>query len=188
MASWSSITLALVLIFSMSKAQGAGVECERLDASACAYAVSSSGMRCVLERNAGGAYACATSEIDAEGFVDWVETEGCIVACGLDRRTVGISSDSLLDANFRRKLCSSECFRGCPNVVNLYFNLAAGEGVFLPTLCEAQRMNAHREMAEIRSSGAAAVMAYEWFGESPAYPPSDIPVDVFPPAESPIML
>ncbi|XP_065027341.1 uncharacterized protein LOC135651274 [Musa acuminata AAA Group] len=128
MASWSSITLALMLIFSMSKAQGAGVECERLDASACAYAVSSSGMRCVLERNAGGAYACATSEIGAEGFVDWVETEGCIAACGLDRRTVGISSDSLLDANFRRKLCSSECFRGCPNIVNLYFNLAASEG------------------------------------------------------------
>ncbi|RZS24117.1 hypothetical protein BHM03_00057151 [Ensete ventricosum] len=43
--------------------------------------------------------------------------------------------------------------------LNLYFNLAAGEGP-----------------------------AYEWFGESTAYPPREIPVDVLLPAESPIML
>ncbi|KAJ8465967.1 hypothetical protein OPV22_028519 [Ensete ventricosum] len=76
----------------------------------------------------------------AEGFSDWVETEECVAACWLDRGTVGISSDALLEADFMRKLCSPDCYyHGCPNVLDLYFNLAAAEGAFLPSLCEARR-------------------------------------------------
>ncbi|THU44302.1 hypothetical protein C4D60_Mb02t05980 [Musa balbisiana] len=95
-------------------------------------AVSAAGTRCVLERNARGgrpgAYTCAASEIAAEGFSDWVETDECVAACALDRGTVGISSDALLDADFMRKLCSPDCYYGCPNVLDLYFNIAAAEG------------------------------------------------------------
>ncbi|XP_043715582.1 uncharacterized protein LOC122663976 [Telopea speciosissima] len=98
-----------------------------------------------------------------------METDQCIEACGLDRISLGISSDSLLDSLFTQKLCSPLCYDNCPNIVDLYFNLAAGEGnppipdlyfnlaatqgVFLPQLCEAQGANARRKMSEIRSSG-----------------------------------
>ncbi|XP_008806881.2 uncharacterized protein LOC103719421 [Phoenix dactylifera] len=159
MASKAFISLALVLLFFVSGALGGGITCESLQKSTCAYAVSSAGMRCVLEKRVrrGGqeVYTCGTSDIQADGVKNRVETDACVEACGLDRGTLGISSDSLLDSNFRQKLCSPACYRGCPNVVDLYFNLAAGEGVFLPKLCEVQETNARRAMAEIRSSGAA---------------------------------
>uniref|UniRef100_A0A6J0PDG7 Uncharacterized protein LOC105035944 n=2 Tax=Elaeis guineensis var. tenera TaxID=51953 RepID=A0A6J0PDG7_ELAGV len=125
----------------------------------CAFAVSSSGMRCVLEnrlrRGGREEFSCRTSDIEAENLKDWVETDECINACGLTRNTVGISSDSLLELQFAQKLCSSQCYQECPNIVDLYFNLAAGEGVFLPKLCQASS-NARRGMAEIKSSSAAA--------------------------------
>lgn len=38
--------------------------------------------------------------------------------------------------------------------------VSAATRAFLPSLCEARRANAGREMAEIRSSGAAEVFAY----------------------------
>lgn len=134
--------------------------CEYLDQDVCAFAVSSTGKRCVLEKHVkrGGqeSYTCGTSEVEAEKIRNWVETDECIKACGLDRKSFGISSDSLLESRFTKKLCSSKCYSGCPNVVDLYFNLAAGEGVFLPKLCEAQGGSVRREMAEIRSSGLVA--------------------------------
>ncbi|CAL9766137.1 unnamed protein product [Musa acuminata subsp. burmannicoides] len=46
--------------------------------------------------------------------VGWVETDECVAACALDRGIVGISSDALLDADFMRKLCSPDCYHGCP--------------------------------------------------------------------------
>ncbi|KAF7147004.1 hypothetical protein RHSIM_Rhsim03G0186700 [Rhododendron simsii] len=46
-------------------------------------------------------------------------------ACGLGRSVLGISSDSLLEAHFLQKLCSTQCYNSCPNIVDLYFNLAA---------------------------------------------------------------
>ncbi|KAL0317790.1 UNVERIFIED_CONTAM: hypothetical protein Sangu_2193300 [Sesamum angustifolium] len=87
---------------------------------------------------------------------NWIETDACIDACGLDRSALGISSDSLLESRFVSKLCSQQCYHGCPNVVDLYFNLAAGEGAYLPKLCVAQGAKARREMAEIKSSGYVA--------------------------------
>ena len=108
------------------------IACENLDKDSCAFAVSSSGKRCVLEkhvkRSGKDAYTCGTSEIEADKLKNWVETDQCIKACGLDRKSLGISSDSLLDTTFTQKLCSPQCYDSCPNIVDLFFNLAAGEG------------------------------------------------------------
>ncbi|GLU24269.1 hypothetical protein SLE2022_402170 [Rubroshorea leprosula] len=151
--------LALGLALCVQATLG-GVTCEDLDQDVCAFAVSSTGKRCVLEkhvkRTGQEAYTCRTSEIEAEKIRNWIETDECIKACGLERKSFGISSDSLLECHFTKKLCSPQCYDSCPNVVDLYFNLAAGEGVFLPKLCEAQGGNVRREMAEIRSSGLVA--------------------------------
>lgn len=74
-------------------------------------------------------FSCRTSTIEAEkNLKGWIETDECIAACRLNRNTMGISSDSLLDRHFVQKLCSPGCYKGCPNIADLYFNLAAGEG------------------------------------------------------------
>ncbi|XP_052186751.1 uncharacterized protein LOC127797688 isoform X2 [Diospyros lotus] len=150
--------LALALAFCVHGALSGGVECENLNEDSCAFAVSSSGKRCFLERSVRRsgeeAYECRTSEIDAGGKLkDWVESQQCVDDCGLERTVLGISSDSLLEADFRQKLCSPQCYGGCPNIVDLYFSLAAAEGIFLPKYCEEQGGKARRGMAEIRSSG-----------------------------------
>ncbi|XP_008811495.2 uncharacterized protein LOC103722643 [Phoenix dactylifera] len=100
-------------------------------------------------------YQCRTSDVVVHRMSAWIETDECVRACGVDRNSVGISSDSLLEPQFTEKLCSPACHRNCPNIVDLYFNLAAGEGVFLPKLCEARRVNPRRAMVELLSSGAA---------------------------------
>ncbi|XP_052208689.1 uncharacterized protein LOC127812305 [Diospyros lotus] len=153
--------LALALALCVHPTFGEGTECENLNKNSCSFAVSSSGKRCVLEktvrRTGEEGYICRSSEIEADKIKDWIETDHCVESCGLDRTALGISSDSLLESQFAQKLCSSQCYNGCPNVVNLYFNLAAGEGVFLPKFCEAQAKIARRGMAEvIRSSGFVA--------------------------------
>lgn len=62
-------------------------------------------------------------------MADYIETGACVRACGVDRNSVGISSDALLDPQFTAKICSPDCYQKCPNIVDLYFNLAAGEGI-----------------------------------------------------------
>ncbi|KAK7391367.1 hypothetical protein VNO78_19783 [Psophocarpus tetragonolobus] len=163
MASNSSLRTLMIFALAFSLALQAtlgGIECEHLRQEKCSLAVSSGGKRCVLEkrikRSGEEAYTCRTSEIEADKLKDHIETDECIEACGLDRMSLGISSDSLLDSSFTHKLCSPHCYHCCPNVVDLYFNLAAGEGVFLPKLCEVQGVNARRGMAELRSSGIVA--------------------------------
>ncbi|KAL9240457.1 hypothetical protein vseg_014674 [Gypsophila vaccaria] len=156
-----STFLTLVLLSSfLVKATLGDVTCDNLNKDECAFAVSSTGKRCVLEkfvrRSGQEAYKCTTSEIEADKLKDTVESKHCIQACGLDRDTLGISSDALLESRFTQKLCSPQCYQNCPNVVDLYFNLAAGEGVYLPKLCATQAENPRRGMAEIKSSGIAA--------------------------------
>ncbi|XP_022985449.1 uncharacterized protein LOC111483456 [Cucurbita maxima] len=154
------LALLIVLAFQTTLGSSSMIKCEDLEKSRCAFAVSWSGKRCVLEktvkRSGEEAFTCRTSEIEADQLQNIVETEQCIEGCGLDRNTLGISSDSLLDTRFTRDLCSSRCYDHCSNVVDLFFNLAAGEGVFLPKLCEAQGGNVRRGMSEIRSSGIVA--------------------------------
>ena len=63
-----------------------------------------------------------------ERMAEYIETDECVRACGVDRNSIGISSDSLLEPQFTAKLCAPACYQKCPNIVDLYFNLAAGEG------------------------------------------------------------
>ncbi|KAK8485961.1 hypothetical protein V6N13_026447 [Hibiscus sabdariffa] len=182
MASYFCIKTLPILAFALFafffQATLGEITCEHLDEDACAYAVSSTGKRCVLEkhvkRSGEEEYTCGTSEIEADKIKNWIETDQCVKSCGLDRKSFGISSDSLLESSFTEMLCSPQCYKSCPNVVDLYFNLAAGEGVFLPKLCEARRANTRRGMTEIRSSGTVApgpAGGVKFLGVAPAMPP-----------------
>lgn len=177
--SFKSLAILALALFSFClQATRGEITCEHLDENTCAYAVSSTGKRCVLEkhvkRSGEEEYTCRTSEIEADKINNCIETDQCVKACGLDRKSFGISSDSLLESRFTEMLCSPQCYNSCPNVVDLYFNLAAGEGVFLPKLCEAQGANARRGMAEIRSSGLVApgpAGGVKFLGVAPANAP-----------------
>ncbi|CAN6333407.1 unnamed protein product [Urochloa humidicola] len=153
--------LVLSLSLLLSSALGARVVCEQLAVEPCAFAVSSASRRCVLENThcAGRptAYECRTSGVVVEDarLAGTVETDRCVRACGVDRNTVGISSDSLLDPRVAAAVCSPACLQGCPNIVDLYANLAAGEGVAFSELCEVHRGNPRRAMAQLQSSGEA---------------------------------
>ena len=82
-----------------------------------------------LGRSGHEEYTCQSSKIEAGGELsDWIESDECVEACGADRDSVGISSDFLWDTAFTRKLCADRCYKNCPNIVDLYFNIAAGEG------------------------------------------------------------
>merc|ERR1711915_37658 len=161
MAAFSS-KLPLVLFLSSLFLHAAFAElvCEDLPKDVCAFSIASSGKRCLLETSVAGdgsvEYQCRTSEVLVQRMAEYIETDQCVHACGVDRNMVGISSDALLEPQFTAKLCSPACYQECPNVIDLYFNLAAGEGVFLPDLCERQRSNPHRAMGELLSSGVVA--------------------------------
>lgn len=73
-------------------------------------------------------FQCKTSEVFAENMAEWIENDECVEACGVDRKSVGISSDSLLEPQITAKLCSAACYENCPNIVDLYYNLALAEG------------------------------------------------------------
>ncbi|PKI66483.1 hypothetical protein CRG98_013139 [Punica granatum] len=152
-----SLLLQGALVFTMRGSVLGDIACEQLPTQMCSFSIASSGKRCLLEyyMTQGGSmeYQCKTSPVVADIMHEWIETDDCIRACGVDRNSIGISSDSLLQPHFTMKLCSSECYDYCPNIVDLYFNLATAEGVYLPSMCEAQRTNMHRAMMEIQSSG-----------------------------------
>ncbi|CAA0816040.1 PAR1 protein [Striga hermonthica] len=152
MAPTAILVIALSLAISTQSIIGMDIRCEDLDERSCAFSVSSSGKRCVLEsrlRMSGmTAYTCGTSEIVADKIRNLVETDDCVRSCGVDRQALGISSDSLLDRRFAQSLCSRACYNNCPNIVDLYFNLAAGEGVFLPRFCKMRQSGARRGMIE----------------------------------------
>ncbi|KAH9309692.1 hypothetical protein KI387_037603, partial [Taxus chinensis] len=155
---------------------GEVVECEKLPVEMCAFAVSSSGFRCVLEKKYSSAaanheasvqYQCQSSGVIAETMIAWIESEECVEACGLQRMSVGMSTDDLSSySHFTSKLCSQKCQNRCPNVVDLYLNLAAGEGMYLPQLCEAHKTRARRMMYQIAE--APTVKAYSLGAAAPA--------------------
>jgi hypothetical protein len=74
------------------------------------------------------AYQCKSSEVLVHRISEYIETDQCVEACGVDRNMIGISSDALLEPQVTSKLCSPACYHECTNIVDLYFNLAAGEG------------------------------------------------------------
>jgi hypothetical protein len=111
---------------------GGQLACEELPPDACAFAVSSGGRRCVLERTPEGEHRCQTSAVrGARGLAGWVETGACVRACGVDRAALGlpVASAAAEDRRSFRALCSPACRDACPNVVDLYATLAAAEGV-----------------------------------------------------------
>lgn len=106
--------------------------CEELPIGMCSYAISSAGNRCSLETYATSfgstEFQCKTSQVMVENIREHIESDECIKACGLDRNSVGISSDTLVDPRFASKICSSPCSDNCPNILHLYHNLALAEG------------------------------------------------------------
>ncbi|EES18324.1 hypothetical protein BDA96_09G166100 [Sorghum bicolor] len=141
MASSAGFAVLLVLAVAAQCARGGQLACEDLPADVCAFAVSSAGRRCVLERTPDGAQRCQTSAVG-------VETDACVRACGVDRAVLGLPIASAV-AEDRRSfsaLCSSACRDVCPDVVDLYATVAAAEGMSLPVLCEAQNKAGNRRM------------------------------------------
>lgn len=147
--------------------------CEELPMEVCAFSVASSGARCILEKSilsdGSEEYECLTSEVIAEEITEWIETEECLNNCGLERIVLGMSSDGLMEYRFTSKLCSPECYNNCHNIINLYFNLAAGEGLYLPRLCQAHRSGSRRMMEEVLDGVQTSLTAESFqFATSPS--------------------
>ncbi|KAK9069955.1 hypothetical protein SSX86_010353 [Deinandra increscens subsp. villosa] len=159
MSSSSSIFFFLSLALIFLQGTLGEILCEDLPTEVCSFSIASSGKRCLLENtfNYEEEKQCTTSQVMVErGMSGYIETDECVKTCGVDRNSVGISSDTLLDAKSVSKICSAPCYQNCPNIIDLYFNLAAAEGVFLGDLCEKQRSHPHRAMIQLLSSGDAA--------------------------------
>ncbi|CAN6350832.1 unnamed protein product [Urochloa humidicola] len=178
------LVVALAVVAQFAHGAAARVSCEELPPGACAFAVSSAGLRCVLERTPEGAHRCQTSAVAAgaaaAGGGGWVETDACVRACGADRAALGLPVASAAAEELRaiRALCSPACRDGCPNVVDLYATVAAAEGVSLPALCEAQKSAGRRMMM-----GGGGMMAP--VGAPMAAPPVVPPAVASPPCEEP---
>ncbi|KAH7433224.1 hypothetical protein KP509_07G060300 [Ceratopteris richardii] len=138
-----------LLIFNFSYFVSGDLMCEDLPIDICAFAVSSAGTRCILEKEISSdgeaIYFCQTSKVDAIEFTEWIETDDCMQACGIDRMTLGISSDALVDSSFLGYLCSKDCHNNCPNVVELFEKLSEEEGAPLKRVCDQRFMNAARQ-------------------------------------------
>uniref|UniRef100_A0A7N0RHH9 PAR1 protein n=1 Tax=Kalanchoe fedtschenkoi TaxID=63787 RepID=A0A7N0RHH9_KALFE len=163
MASSTNLSLTVICFFVSLFLQQAqlGIVCHNLPNDKCAFAIDSNEKRCLLETAyittaEFAEYQCRTFEVYVRNSAGYVETDGCVKACGIERQSIGISSDSLLEPSFISKLCSSACYKNCPNIVDLYFNLASGEGGFLPEICASHRASYHHALVEVRSSRAVA--------------------------------
>eukprot|EP01018_Ginkgo_biloba_P016566 Gb_38853 [translate_table: standard] len=76
----------------------------------CAFSVSSIGARCMLKkyvmRYDNIKYEFQSSKILAEKMMEWIEIEDCMEVYGLERMSVGVLSDALLEYHFTNKLCT----------------------------------------------------------------------------------
>ncbi|KAL1829062.1 hypothetical protein ACET3Z_007474 [Daucus carota] len=155
-----AMIIFIVLSFFLQGALGE-VICNELPNEMCSFSVSSAGKRCLLETSTvmndeTVKFECKSSEVVVENLANWIESDECVSSCGVDRRSVGISSDSLMEPRFTAKLCSSACSQNCANIVDLYNNLALAEGVVLADLCKVQQSMPRRAMSQLLSSGSAA--------------------------------
>nr|ABK27044.1 unknown [Picea sitchensis] len=153
--------LIILMAITVPGVQSAIIKCEELPAELCAFSISSSGNRCVLEKDLmmDGTlqFQCQSSVVSVEKLVEWIESEECINACGLERMAVGMSTDSLLEPEFSAKLCSSECRNNCPNIVDLYVNLAAGEGISLSSMCASHKNRSRKVIKESESKSKSGI-------------------------------
>ncbi|MCD7446450.1 hypothetical protein HAX54_007763 [Datura stramonium] len=128
----------------------------------CALSIASDGRRCVLESRPSDEgnleMECQTSQVFATNKMlqEYIETDECVAACGVDRQSLGLSSDALLDSKFIANLCSHQCYNNCPNIVDLYSNVASAEGVSLTKMCSSQKIRPRRGMSQFLISGAVA--------------------------------
>ncbi|KAG5626050.1 hypothetical protein H5410_011268 [Solanum commersonii] len=152
--------------FCISAATSVGSEliCEELPVEMCALSIASGGKRCVLESRPSEEgnieVECQTSEAFASNKMlqEYIETDECVGACGVDRQSLGLSSDALVDSKFIAKLCSHHCYNNCPNIIDLYSSVASAEGLSLRKMCASQKTRPRRGMSQSasQSSGAAA--------------------------------
>jgi len=167
------LALLIMLAIAAHGVHSALLTCEELPTEVCAFSVSSTGNRCVLEKtqkmDGTLQFQCQSSAVMAEKLVEWIESEECINACGLERMAVGMSTDCLLESKSSRKLCSSQCRNNCPNIVDLYVNLAAGEGISLPSMCESQKTRSRKLITESLSSSSKSSIHSASFGAPGPY-------------------
>ncbi|KAH0731651.1 hypothetical protein KY289_002839 [Solanum tuberosum] len=152
--------------FCISAATSVGSEliCEELPVEMCALSIASDGKRCVLESRPSEEgnieVECQTSEAFASNKMlqEYIESDECVGACGVDRQSLGLSSDALVDSKFIAKLCSHHCYNNCPNIIDLYSTVASAEGLSLQKMCASQKTRPRRGMSQSAylSSGAAA--------------------------------
>ncbi|KAH0726879.1 hypothetical protein KY284_002744 [Solanum tuberosum] len=184
--------MKFILFFALSFfLQGALGEliCEELPVEMCALSIASDGKRCVLESRPSEEgnieVECQTSEAFASNKMlqEYIETDECVGACGVDRQSLGLSSDALVDSKFIAKLCSHHCYNNCPNIIDLYSTVASAEGLSLRKMCASQKTRPRRGMSQSASinSGAAAPVV-----SSDANPPvgSDPVTGADPPASN----
>jgi hypothetical protein len=136
------------------------LECQMLPIEECAFSVSYDGHRCVLEKSLGSdVHVCETSNVKAgeESPVEYIESNECVEACGVERMTVGFSTDELSSHAFITKMCSRACRNNCVNLVDLYSNIIAGEGLTLSEFCGEQRRAQLIASRRLISTAAAPV-------------------------------
>ncbi|KAH7438390.1 hypothetical protein KP509_04G013000 [Ceratopteris richardii] len=135
-----SFVVSLALLFlSVCQASAELIYCEDLPVEKCAFAVSSHGLRC-------------TSSIIAEKPKGLLESDQCIKTCGLQRLSVGFSTDALMEDETVQKLCLSDCRKKCPNINDLFTKLAEGEGIDLDSMCKDVKEKIQRHIAAQRHS------------------------------------
>ncbi|KAG5582424.1 hypothetical protein H5410_053051 [Solanum commersonii] len=158
------LVIILLMIYVLICIDSGDFVCEDLPTNVCAFAISTSGKRCLLENSAGRngkvEYQCKTSNVVVTKMKEHIETDECV-----DRNSVGISSDALLEPQFAAKLCSPACYKNCDSIVDLYFHLAAGEVrlldmnqallIIFARVMQKQKNGPHRTMIELSSNGAA---------------------------------
>ncbi|XP_002993113.2 uncharacterized protein LOC9652438 [Selaginella moellendorffii] len=152
----STLNLFVICVTLFSISIQAALECEELAVEDCAFAVSGLGSRCVLEKRVLESkivvYQCQTSPVLAERSEAWIETDECLAACGLERMSVGISTDGIIRKEFLSRWCSSQCQANCPNVVDLFTKLASGEDIHLPHICNSIRPSSRKLIGESLSA------------------------------------
>ncbi|MCO5581579.1 hypothetical protein L7F22_035467 [Adiantum nelumboides] len=134
------LVVILLLGLALPCCSHAQVVCEELGIYECAFAVASTGARCILETKISLEvciqFECTTSSVLASPFANWIETAECLLFCGLERLTIGISTDFIGDLGLQKMICSSMCQKNCPNIVDVFSNLAIGEGLNLENICK----------------------------------------------------
>lgn len=183
------LTIAALLSLTTLQVVYGGIVCEKLPAEICAFSVSPSGARCVLQKSilkdGNAKYECQTSEVMAEALNELIETEECMKACGVERMTVGMSAEPLAEGVFTEKLCCPNCYNNCPNIVDFYFNAAAAIGVYLPSLCEANGSGDRRMIIEAAILPALPIPPLPSIPELPIPPLPKLPPLPIPPLPIP---